>query len=221
VRRTQKILGSLVVAIMALGAAVSAGPAAASSFTATEVGKSLSTTTTVSPVFSITGSEVKCSTRKVEGVTEGTLEGGKYHTVTQRVHPIMESCEAFGFSSGVSVTTTGCDVIANANTTSGMGSVQLVDHAGETCNGIVITADPVFTTCTAVIPKQTVASSGSYTNNGGKIKGKATATGIEVNVTQSAGLCPLTTGLHTGANGGSLSGEGEVSASSGSIEWTA
>jgi hypothetical protein len=208
-----------VVAAMAFSTAVSAGPASASSFTAGENGKALSTKTTVQAVFSITGSQVKCGANKVEGLTEGTLENGKYHSATQRVHPVLEGCEAFGFKEGISIMTKGCDSVASANTTSGMGSVEIVDHPGETCGGIVITVDQPFTTCTAVIPKQTVASSGSYSNKSGNITGKATATGIEVNVTASSGLCPLTTGNHTGANGATLTGEGEVMASGG-LEYT-
>jgi hypothetical protein len=215
-----KMLGLVAFSAMALVALLGTASASAASFTATENNKALSTKTLEAEVFTITGSNVECATTKFEGVTEGTLEGGEYHSGTQRVHPVYENCKAFGFESGVSVTTTGCDYLFGSTTTSGMGNVQIVNHAGETCTNIVITADPPFTTCTAKIPPQTVSAAVSYTNNSGKIKVKATATGIETNVTQSSGLCPLTTGNHTGASGGSYKGEAEVSAGTTSIKYT-
>jgi hypothetical protein len=200
-------------------ALLGAAPASASSFTAGESGQSLSSTTLTNFVFKITGSELKCSSVKIEGKTEGSLEGGKYHNATQRIHPSGEGCEAFGFSSGVSVTITGCDIVVGSSTTSGMASAELVDHSGQTCEGITITATPAFTTCTVVIQKQTVSNALSYTNNSSKVKAKVTATGIKADVTTSSGLCPLTTGLHEGASGASLTGEVEVSASGG-VEYT-
>jgi hypothetical protein len=72
-----------------------------------------------------------------------------------------------------------------------------------------------------VVPKQTVPHALSYENlSGGKIKISWTAEAIEVNVTASSGLCPLTAGLHTGANGATYSGTTEVSAMGG-LAWTA
>lgn len=219
-----KMLGLLAVSAMALVAIVGTASASASTFTAGEVGKAISTTNT-NHVFTITGSEVVCSTIAFAGVTEGTLEGGKYHNTTQRVHPSYSNCKAFGIESGVSITTTGCDYVFSADTTptegkGEMANVEVVDHAGETCNGIKITADPIFTTCTAIVPKQTIAHAVSYENvTGEKVKVTVTAEGIETNVTASSGLCPLTTGNHTGANGGKYTGTSTVSASGG-VAWT-
>jgi hypothetical protein len=220
-----KILGLVAFSAMALVALLGTASASASSFTAGEVGKTITTTNT-NHVFTITGSEVVCSTIVMDGVTEGTLENGKYHSTTQRVHPTYSGCKAFGFESGVSITTTGCDYVFSADTTpttgkEEMANVEIVDHPGETCNGIVITADPPFTTCTAVVGKQTVSHAVSYKNVAGeKIEVKITGEAIGTNVTASSGLCPLTIGNHTGAAGGTYTGTSTVSASGG-VAWTA
>ena len=100
-----------------------------------------------------------------------------------------------------------------------MGSLSIVDHTGETCNGIVITADPAFTTCTVSIPKQTKASAVSYTNNSTKMKANITATGIEANVTASTGLCPLTSGVHSGEKGATFNGESEIAVEGTNLTW--
>jgi hypothetical protein len=221
-----KMLGLAAFSAMALVALLGTASASASSFTAGAAGKKLSTKTLVKEVFTITGSSLQCSTIKFEGVTEGTLSEGKFHSETQRVHPVYEGCEAFGFTSGVSITTKGCDYIYHPNTTSTnggdpMSNLTIVDHPGETCNGIQITSDPPFTTCTVIIPKQTILHAIKFKNTaGGKIHIKFTATEIETNVTASSGLCPLTTGLHTGASGASYNGETEFSAEGTEISYT-
>lgn len=209
--RKNKILGLLAVA--AISTSVCAGTASASQFEAGEIGKAISATTLEPHIITLTGSKVECTTAKFEGVTEWF--GGE----TQKVHPVYEGCKVFGLSSGVSVSTKGCDYEFNANTTESMGSVKIVDHAGETCNGIVITADPIFTTCTAVVPKQTISSAVGYTNNSGNIAVQVTASEIAVNVTASSGLCPLTTGSHSGEGGGTYTGASEVSAAETTVKW--
>lgn len=207
--RKIKVLALLAVSVIA--ATACAGNASASEFEAGETGKAISATTLATHTITLTGSKVECTTTKFEGTTE--WNGSE----TLKVHPVYEGCKAFGFSS--TITTKGCDYEFNANTTSSMGGLSIIDHAGETCNGIVITTDPIGTTCTAVIPKQTLSSAVSYTNNSGKIKVKATASEIKANVTASTGFCPLATGSHSGAGGGSYSGESEASAAGTTLEW--
>jgi hypothetical protein len=219
-----KLPGLFALMAAVLFASVSTAPASASSFTAGKVGTAL-ITTSKNLVFTITGFEAKCSTIKFTGITEGTLEAGKYHTTTQRMHPEMEDCEAFGLVSGVTLTTKGCDFVLSADTiaTEGKGemaNVDLVDHPGESCSGITLTADPIFSTCTAVLPKQTIAHAASYENIAGeKVRVTWTAAEIEVNVTQSTGFCPLTIGVHKGASGGTFTGTTDVGADGG-FTWT-
>jgi hypothetical protein len=228
-----KMLGLLALAAMALVAFVGTTSASAlSSFTAGEAGKTLKTKTLVQEVFTITGAETKCEITKFEGKTEGTLENGKVHSTTQRVHPVYEKCKAFGLE-GTTINTKGCDYIFSADTTETTGkgkmaNVELVDHPGEVCTGIVLEAKPLFTECIAVVPKQTINHAVRYTNTaGGKIDIKATATEIKTDVTKSTGLCPLTVRnagtegtYHEGAAGGTYTGESEVSAEGTEISWT-
>jgi hypothetical protein len=199
-------------AVAAMATLVCAGNASASEFEAGEGGKAITATTLTQHVLTLTGSNFKCNTTKFEGTTESTA------VETQKVHPTYESCTAFGFS-GATVTTKGCDFEFSANTSSGMGNLNIVDHAGETCNGIVITADSAFGNCTAAIPKQTISGAANYTNNSGKLKIKTTASGMELNVTVSTGICPLAIGSHTGETGAGYSGESELSAAGTTLGW--
>jgi hypothetical protein len=223
-----KMLGLVAFSAMALVALLGTASASASSFTSPAAGTTLKSKTLVQHIFTITNNQVKCSTTSFEGKTEGTKKqteeegktGTEVHTESQIVHPVYEGCEAFGFKEGVTVTTKGCDYTFNANTTAEMGVVKVIDHTGETCTGIVIKVEIPFTKCVVSVGKQELASAVSYANNAGKIKVKATATAIATNVTTSEGLCPLTTGLHTGANGATYTGESEVEAEGSSVTYT-
>jgi hypothetical protein len=208
--RKLKILALL--GISAIAAMALAGTASASEFEAEEIEKALSATTLAGHVLTLTEKKVECGSTKFEGTTTANSD----ESLT--VHPVYSECKAFGLT-GTTVTTTGCDYRFNANTSSGMGSLSIVDHAGETCGGIVITVDPVGTTCTISIPKQTSSGALSYTNNSGKIKVKWTATKIEANVTASSGLCPLTSGVHSAEKGASYNGESEFSAAGTNLKW--
>ncbi|HET7121672.1 MAG TPA: hypothetical protein VFI17_10570 [Solirubrobacterales bacterium] len=207
--RKFKVFGLL--AVSAIAAMALASNASASEIEAEEIGKTISATTLTGHVLTVTEKKVECGSTKFEGTTEVNSDPNF------TVHPAYAECKGFGLSA--TVTTKGCDYRFNANTTSGMGSLSIVDHAGETCNGIVITADGGFTTCTILVPKQTISSAVSYTNNSSKLKAKITATGIEANVTASTGLCGLTTGVHSGEKGASLNGESEIAAEGTNLKW--
>lgn len=209
--RKLKIL--VLLAISAISAMAVAGIGSASEFESEESEKAISSTTLVASVLTLTEKKLECGSTKFEG----TSTGGSEETLT--VHPVYSECKAFGLTSGVSVTTKGCDYRFNANTTSGMGSMSIVDHSGETCSGIVITADPTGTTCTVSLPKQTISGAASFTNNSGKVKVKFTASAIEANVTASTGSCPLTSGVHSGEKGASYSGESELAAAGTNLKW--
>jgi hypothetical protein len=209
--RKLKIL--VLLAISAISAIAFAGIGSASEFESEEFEKAISSTTLVANVLTLTEKKLECGSTKFEG----TSTGGSDEALT--VHPVYSECKAFGLTSGVSVTTKGCDYRFNANTSSGMGSMSIVDHSGETCSGIVITADPAGTTCTVSLPKQTISNAASYTNNSGKVKVKFTASAIEANVSASTGSCPLTSGVHSGEKGASYSGESELSAAGTNLKW--
>jgi hypothetical protein len=209
--RKLKILVPL--ASAAISAIAFAGTGIASEFEAEEIEKTVSSTTLVANVLTLTEKKLECGSTKFEGTS--TEDDGEGLTV----HPVYSECKAFGLTSGVSVSTKGCDYRFNANTSSGMGSMSIVDHSGETCSGIVITADPTGTTCTVSLPKQTISGAASFTNNSGKVKVKFTASAIEANVTASTGSCPLTSGVHSGEKGASYSGESELSAEGTNLKW--
>jgi len=185
--------------------------ASASVFEAGVIGKALSATTLAQHVFTLTGKTAECGSTKFEGTTQANS------SETLTVHPVYSECKAFGLTATIG--TKGCDYKFNANTTSGTGSLSIVDHEGETCSGIVITADPAFTTCTAVIPKQTIAKAIGYTNNSNKVKVKIKGSGIEASVTASFGSCPLAKGTHTGEKGATFTGESEISAAETTLTW--
>jgi len=212
-----KTLGLLAISALALVAFVGTASASASVFKAGAVGKKLTTVTLSQHIFKITGAEVKCSLSDFEGETEA-LE-----SESQTVHPVYKECEAFGFKEGVSVTTTGCEYTFNANTTPEMGAVTVkncgTEAGGE--KGVLIKVNiPLLATCEVLVPDQEIPNAVSYANNAGEIKVKATAIGIKSNVVKSTGLCPLTTGLHEGAEkGGTYTGESEVSAEGTTIEY--
>lgn len=194
-----KKLGFLAFAAMALVAFVGTASASAASFETGATEAALSTTTLSQHVFTVTGTPVKCNVSKFEGETEALT------ATHQKVHPVYEGCEAFGFTEGVSV-----------NTGSAACKYDLQAAGGvivEGCaSGITITVSNIFATCVVNVPNQTIASAVSYANNGNNIVVTANASEIEANVTTSSGLCPLKTGVHSGAAGATYTGQSEVSA---------
>lgn len=217
--KNMKMLGLLAVSAMALVAFVGTASASASSFTAGEAGKSLKTVVKENHVFTITNQKVTCSVNKFEGKTEGTLSEGKIHSGTQKVHPVYEGCEAFGFKEGVSVTTTGCSYILDA--TSGNVTLQecTTERSGE--KGILIKVSIPFTaTCEVLVANQSIAAAVTYANSEGGVLVTANASSIKSNVVASTGLCPLVKGLHEGAEGGTYKGKSLVTGEGTTVEWT-
>jgi hypothetical protein len=214
--RNMKILGLLVVSAMALVAFVGTSSASATAFTAGGAGEALKHTLVEDHVFTITGAEVECETVNFTGTTTGTS------AASQLVVPSYDNCEAFGFA-GADVIENGCEFTFNAATTAGSTDATALLHgcgsesAADKTKGIQISVVvPFFATCVVDVPQQSVAKAVHYTNNGTKaVNIDVTATEVMADVTTSTGFCPLTTGTHSGANGGKYDGESTVTTTNG------
>ena len=213
-----KILGILVVAAMALTAVVGVSSASAfTKFTSNKVGAAIEETTLATHVFTVTGSQVKCTTITYTGSTEA-LE-----STSQKVTPKYEGCTAFGLPA--TVTNKNCRYNLTVGTVTEIIEKELVTtntstahmervNAAEACE-IVIKASSIFGECLVDVPEQTVNGL-TYSNDGASaIKVNINASGISDNVTKSSGVCPLTVGKHTNAT---YTGESTVTAKEASIQ---
>ena len=195
-----KTLGLLAIAAMALTAFVGVSSAsAATKFTSTVSGAAISETTVKTHVFTVTGSEVKCTNITYTGTTNGT------EATEQMVTPKYEGCTAFGLPA--TVTVKNCTYNLKVSGSAVMEKVA----AGEACE-IVINASNIFGQCIVDVPAQTVNGL-TYSNdasNANAIIVNINASGISDNVTKSTGVCPLTVGSHSNAT---YTGESTVTAS--------
>ncbi len=198
-----KTLGLLAIAAMALTAFVGVSSAsAATKFTSTKVGSTINETTLVQHVFTVTGSQVKCSNITYSGSTEA-LE-----STSQKVIPSYSECTAFGLPA--TVTPKNCRYNLTAEGTAHMEEIK----AGEGCE-IVIKASSIFGECLVDVAMQTVNGL-SYSNDGASaIIVKVNSSGLSDNVTKSSGVCPLAVGKHTNAT---YTGESTVTASGANVQ---
>jgi hypothetical protein len=201
--RNIKMLGMLAVSAMALAAFVGTTSAMAEkpgTFTFSKVGEELQHTELENHILAYTGAETDCATIDFNGVTSSKTE--------QVVVPSYKECEAFGFAEAV-VDTDSCVYTFNATTTDtpGHAAVNLSDCSNAT-RGIQISVNvPFFATCVVDIPEQSIDRAVRYTNvNAKSLRVDWTASNIMLDVTTSTGFCPLTTGTHSGADGGSYKG---------------
>jgi len=201
-----KTLGVLVVAAMAVTAFVGVSSASAfTMFNASAAGAAISETTLQTHVFTVTGSEVKCTNITYTGTTGGTT------TTAQMVTPKYEGCTAFGLPA--TVTNKNCTYNLTIGTPSGNTVHMERINAAEPCE-ITILAKNIFGECHVDVTEQTVNGI-TYTNDGGSnIIVDIEASGISDHVTKSTGVCPLTVGTHTNAT---YTGQSTVSASGASI----
>lgn len=189
--RNIKALSLALVAVFAMSAVAAAG-ASAAEFTAetSPVSVTAEQTAGAQHVFSVDGTEVKCTTAKF--ATAGTVEAP---ATSITVHPTYAGCTAFGFLEA-SVKTTGCDYKLFA-----AGGINVVCEGS---NQIVISA----ASCEAKVPAQEIASGLSYVNEGGSpstVKVQAALSGtVLTNKTKDGFLCPL---KGTGEVFGSYSGD--------------
>ena len=199
-----KTLGLLAIAAMALTAFVGVSSAsAATKFTSSKVGAAISEATLATHVFTVTGSQTKCTNITYTGSTEA-LE-----SATQKVTPKYEGCTAFGLPATVTVKNCLYNLAA-----SGSAAMEKVNAEGEACE-IVIKASNIFGECLVDVPAQTVNGL-TFTNDGASaLTVNINASGISDNVTKSTGVCPLTAGKHSNAT---YTGESTVTASGANIQ---
>ena len=200
-----KTLGVLVVAAMALTALVGVSSASAfTKFTSNKVGATIEETTLATHVFTVTGSQVKCTNITYSGATEA-LESTK-----QMVTPKYEGCTAFGLPA--TVTNKNCTYNLTIGTPSGNTVHMERVNAAEPCE-ITILAKNIFGECHVDVTEQTVNGI-TYTNDHPGIIVHINATGLNDHVTKSTGVCPLTVGTHTNAT---YTGESTVTAKEGTL----
>jgi hypothetical protein len=209
--RNIKMLGLLAVAAMALAAFVGTSSASATAFTAGGAGETINHTTIEDHVFTITGAEVSCETVDFNGTTAGA-------SVSEQIlSPSYDDCEAFGFAEA-EVVENGCDWLTKAATTGSPGHATkaLVNCANKT-TGIRISVNvPFFANCTMDVPEQSIDTAERYTNLGNNAERvDYTPKVYMADVTSSTGFCPLTTGTHSGANGGTMSGASQLTTEKG------
>lgn len=177
--RNIKALSLALVAVFAMSAVAAAGASAAEKFVAeTSTAKVIAEQTgSAQHVFSVDGTEVKCSSAKFETASEVASPA-----TSITVHPAYTGCTAFGFLEA-SVTTTGCDYKLFA-----AGGINVVCSGS---NQIVISA----ATCEAKVPAQEIASGLTYKNEATSpstvLVGAALSGTVKTNKTKDGFLCPL------------------------------
>jgi len=180
----------LVVAALLVGALAATSSASAAKFTSTAGKQVLTTSIVTQPVFTVTGSQVKCNKTILAGETTGT------EATEQAVTPSSEECTAFGLPA--TVTNFGCTITFKAATNAN-GHAEAV-LGGTKCEGFTVLAKSIFGECHLDLTPQ-VFNGVHYVNNASPedIKVQSTVTGLSVHVTKSTGVCPLTVGTHTNA----------------------
>lgn len=190
--RNTKVLGLALVAVLAMSAFAAAGASAATKFVAgTSTAKVVADqVASENHVFTVDGSEVKCSTAHFE--TAGEVASP---ATSITVHPTYSGCTAFGFL-GATVNTTGCDYQLFAS-----GSINVLCSGS---NQIIITA----ATCEAKVPAQEIASGVTYVNQATSPTTVLVEAGlngtVKTNKTKDGFLCPLS---GTGTSFGSYLGD--------------
>jgi hypothetical protein len=199
--RKIRMFGLLAVTAMGLAAFMGTSSASAAAFTAGGAGEPFINELVEDHVFNLTGSTVECDTVDFPGTTTGTSAPA----VTVNLE--YDACEAFGFAEAA-IDENGCEVSLMAATTGEPGQANIELHGCDNKTaGVQITVNvPFFATCTVDVPEQTIGAAARYTNTnpGGEID--VAAQEIMVDVTTSTIFCPLTTGTHSGEEGGSYMG---------------
>ncbi len=179
--RNFKVMGLVVVAVLAMSAVV-ASAASASNFTASKYPTAATAASEKgNDDFKTEAGSVECKASFAVDALEGPSE-------TATVTPTYSECQAFGFLSAT-VNMNGCDYVFHTN-----GEVDVECPAGK-----VITI--VASTCEATVGTQTGLKSVALSNSGAGISAQANVTGIAYTVTKDGFLCPFNgTGAKTGAS---------------------
>jgi hypothetical protein len=196
--RKPKVIALAVVAVLALSAVAASAASANTFMTKNSVyPQTVIGSQTTQHVLTVTGQKVTCKEIKFEGTIAAASS-------TLEVHPIYNGCSSFGFEA--SVTTTGCNYRFHLSA-GGSGSPQsgTLDIVCSGSSQIVINGG--FGTCELTIGSQPGLVVQTFTNVGEKITWTTNTTGIRANVTKSNFPCPLSEGLHEGANAVTYTGQ--------------
>lgn len=183
-------IGALLVAAMAV-MAVTASAASAAEYTAAAYPVTVTGSQVGQHVFSVDGSEVKCSSATFSSAnnTEATSE--------LTIHATYSGCTAFGLV-GATVDMKSCHYVFKTPSGSPLTSAVKV-----VCNGqpIEINVSTILGSCEVRVGEQEPAGGNTYTNlAGGKVTVDTEVTGIKANVVKDTGICPLSgTGERTNA----------------------
>jgi hypothetical protein len=176
---------SAVLLAMAFIAAVGVSSAAATEFHAT--GGTALNGFEVSPhEIRIEGSAINCNVVVLHGTASASGT-----SVTQRMRPTYQGCEAFGIINAL-VNANNCEYEFNANTNT--------RNISSCFNAINIVAESGFGNCRANIPNQSFIAGQTFSNMGTTGSNTATLTeelfsgNLVANVTESNGICPINTG---------------------------
>lgn len=183
-------IGAALVAAMAM-MAVTAGAASAAEYTAASYPVTVTGSQEGQHVFTVDGSEVKCTTAHFES------PGNTGPTSTLTVGAQYSGCTAFTLINAT-VNMNGCDYVFEAPGGSPLSSaVQVVCPEG---NQIEINVSTILGSCEVRVGSQTPSGGNTYTNLGGKVHVATNVTGIKANVVKDTGICPLSgTGERTNA----------------------
>jgi hypothetical protein len=199
---------TIVVLVASAVAALGVAPASAAKFKTSVKSAALDGTQEGAHVMEIEGNKVSCSTAEFTGTSSPTGE-----SETQEVAPVYNGCTAFGLST-VTIKTTGCRFLLNANT-------NLLDLKSCTAGagGMTILATSSFTTCEVEIKNQVQINGVSYANMNPRTQFtvQLNSTNIDWKILQDSFWCPLPAVGTEGANG-KYTGLSGVKANGGAAE---
>lgn len=184
-------IGALLVAAMAM-MAVTASAASAATYTASAYPVTVEGTQLGQHVFTVDGSEVKCSVANF--TSANNTEASESLTVSAE----YDGCTAFGFVDA-EVEMNSCDYVFNAP-----GGAPLTSTVSVACTGtpIEINVNTILGSCEVRVGAQNPSGGNTYTNHveAGEVTIHTHVTGIKANVVKDSGICPLSgTGERTNA----------------------
>jgi hypothetical protein len=182
-----------------LASSLAAGSASAAAFHTSVANVQITGVQTENHTFIVQGSESFCRVG-----FQGKAAGINFSALN--VNLVFEQCTAFGFASAT-VNVAGCHYVFAAETTLGAGTEASANL--ESCTGghaTISSGVPFIAACEVQVPNQTGINGHKYVNRtiaGQEVIETVThSTNLEVNVTKSTGLCPLTVGKATMSQSG-------------------
>lgn len=200
---------ALISAMTAVVMMVAAAPASAAKFNSSVKSAALDGTQVGAHVMEIEGNKLSCTTAEFTGTSDASGA-----SETQEVHPSYSGCTAFGLTK-VTVTTTGCRYLLEANT-----HLMQLKSCTAGGGGITVLATSSFTTCEVEIQNQVMINGVSYANMAPRTQFtvQLNSTNIDYKILQSSTLCPLKA-AGTQGNDAKYTGLSGVKANGGAAEF--